>query len=261
VKNDEQFAGMLLEKEAALDKQHRSPYRKASTGSTKCPSLEASSDEKGDSQEEDSQEEEEDSAYVKKKKERAYLPRLGYSQQQLDLFTVNDETSNVPEPQSSPHGSALTAIKRKKLYKREKLEGQAELDALCVTAADEDDEQSPQYVVARSRKFGNVAPSMPVPVTVTDFLRQVEEKPVDQAELDALCVDAEDDDEEDERKEALPSPTKVGSPGSLLKNEELDDEEEETHWSPWNSPRRSNASSPGGERGQHRAKSPVHGGA
>merc|ERR1712167_563403 len=72
VNNDERFDGMLLEKEAALENgQRRSPYRKASTGSTKCPSLEASSDEKGDSQEEDSQEEEEDSAYVKKKKERA----------------------------------------------------------------------------------------------------------------------------------------------------------------------------------------------
>lgn len=190
----------------------------------------------------------------KKKKEKAYLPRLGYSQPQLDLFTVHDEAdlSNVPEDPSSPHGSALTAIKRAKLYRREKLEslapasklGQAELDALCVAVgSDEDDaEPSPQgkalTTIKKRRSYGNIVePMMPVPTMGTN-----------QAELDALCVDAEDDDEE------VP-----GSPGSLTKNNES--EEEQESWSPFgHSPRRSATNSPQGERG-HRSPSPVHGGA
>jgi len=170
-----------------------------STGSTKCPSSDEDVDE--------DDEEEEDVALVKKKKVRTYLERphvarhsglpLGFSQRQLDYLVDHDEANqfNIPEPQSSPQGSALFTIKRSKFYN-----DQVSLD-----------------------------PLMPAPKMGTD-----------QAELDALCVDADDDDNEE---------------GLLAKKVE-DDEERE--WSPWNSPRRSNTSSP---RAEHRAESPGHGGA
>lgn len=241
---------------------------------------------KEDSQEEaDSQEEEEDSFFVKKKKTRTYLERprvaprlgvcLGFSQPQLDnLTSLNEADPSVPEPQSSPHGSALLAIKRTKFYKHEKLEPmtltskmqlmeQAELDALCVDAADEDetesmkenefDPTSPQgtslCAIKRSRSYSKdkaiMAGSLlcaldPEPKMETNQAELV----LDQSELDALCVDAEDDDEME------------GSQGSVAKK--VEPEEEEPTWSPWNSPRRSNTSSP---RGEHRSPSPGHGGA
>jgi hypothetical protein len=240
------------------------------------------------------QEEEEDSVYVRKKREKANLEGhrlapdlrrcLGYSQSELDRLAEHDEAdqSNDPEPQSSPHGSALTAIKRAKLYKREDLEPMAgslrsseTLEPMALapqlelvqsgipqpqldlfTAHDEADQSnasdpcsphgSALTAIKRARLYN---PEALEPMVLAPMMEPVETKGPNQAELDALCVDAEDDDDEED----------PGSPGSLTKKDEL--EEEQQTWSPWNSPRRSTASSPAGDRGGHRSPSPGHGGA
>jgi len=251
--------------------------RKASTTSTKCStSSDSGSDE--NLAEDDSQEEEEEAVHVKKKKERAYLekPRtaphtglcLGFSQAQLDYLTGHDDSdhANVPDPQSSPHGSALTAIKRAKFYHRDTSDRtmpasrveQTELDALCVGADDsgkhescmERDSQPSSAILAikRSRGYKNdsrrAEQVCPEPYVHERTTPAPIKTGTDQAELDALCVDAEDSDVD------------PNSPRPLAKK--VDSEEEEQQWSPF-SPHRSNESSPRGAHG--RSKSPVHGGA
>merc|ERR1712118_179161 len=132
---------------------------------------------------------EEDSVLVKKKKERANFeaPRmapdlrcLGYSQPELDLHAEHDEADQaaVPEPLSSPRGSALTAIKRDRVYKPVAL--------------------APQLCTMLEQRVTN-GPN--------------------QAELDALCVDADEDDDDENA-----NPNSPGSPGSRTKKDELDSE-------------------------------------
>lgn len=203
----------------------------AESGASKCPSGVV---EEARAREEGELVEEKDSAYVKKRKERTYLEKplvapssrlsLGFSQSQLDYIVGYDEAdqSNIPEPQSSPHGSALTAIKRGKTYKQGSLPAEASV--------------SPESMLG---------PAMPQPKRGTN-----------QAELDALCVEAEDDDDQEE--EGVMSAK--GSLVSKLEREGLEDEGQE--WQPWNSPVSPtfNISSPRSQRGG-RSPSPGHGGA
>eukprot|EP00746_Dinoflagellata_sp_MGD_P163718 gnl/MRDRNA2_/MRDRNA2_91909_c0_seq1.p1 gnl/MRDRNA2_/MRDRNA2_91909_c0~~gnl/MRDRNA2_/MRDRNA2_91909_c0_seq1.p1 ORF type:complete len:395 (+),score=91.09 gnl/MRDRNA2_/MRDRNA2_91909_c0_seq1:81-1265(+) len=182
--------------------------------------------------------EEGDSVYVSKKKERTYLERphvapasgqsLGFSQRQLDHIIGYDEAdeSNVPVPQSSPHGSALNAIKRSKVYKDGSLLAQRQA---CLESMLEAEDPKPK-------------------------------RGTDQAELDALCVDADDDDNsEDSEMARWRARVSSKDAASKVEDEDSEDMEQEQEWSPWNSPRRSRTSSPRSPNG--RSPSPGHGGA
>lgn len=284
-----------------------------------------------DSQTLDEDQEEDDAKYVKLKKEKANSERsleapsekrnvelrpglcLGFSQSELDAISGFNEAEqpNVPVDVSSPHGSALTAVKRANFFQRKAIMPtgmeQAELDAFIVEAASSGEPLSPssphgralnavkrgkmykrsqakwdeekveadpgdtQTAVTQDETFfaGCLHPPTSQGQTDEKFyddldagcakksfdfeVRQVEARKNTQADLDALCVDAPDEEEDEDEGPSLQFGKKV----ELQELELQDAEENEQTWSPWNSPRRSPSPVANGRR----SPSPVRGGA
>jgi hypothetical protein len=194
--------------------------------------------------------EEEDSVYVKTRKTRTYLKRphvapssgisIGFSQRQLDHIVGYDEADelNVPNDPSSPHGNALNAIKRRNQRSTKDAsllaQRQVNLETVLRNAERELDAAEPQP-----------------------------KRAANQAELDALCVEADDDDdneEEEEYADVSRQDSKISKRSSSPGKVDSEAIEEEQEWSAWNSPRRSHTSSPRSPHGG-RSPSPCHGGA